>query len=141
MAQMARDYHNSIQEKDVGDEYGRVMATEITLEKCDVHLSEAEYKEMDKELYIEDLEGALKLSHNGKAPGIDGLPYEFYKILDILFRQSKGTDNETFNIMGFLKDLYRDIEKFGIVASSKFNTGWMCPIFKKGDKALITTDQ
>jgi hypothetical protein len=34
MAQMARDYHNSIQEQDVTDEYGRIMTTEITLVRC-----------------------------------------------------------------------------------------------------------
>ncbi|KAJ7909671.1 hypothetical protein B0H13DRAFT_2661357 [Mycena leptocephala] len=34
---MARDYHNSIQDKDLPDDYGRIMATEITLEKCNNH--------------------------------------------------------------------------------------------------------
>jgi hypothetical protein len=63
---MARDYHNSSQEKDVSDEYGRMMATEISLEKCDVHLSESEFKEIT----VEDLGYALKLSNNGKAPWI-----------------------------------------------------------------------
>jgi hypothetical protein len=32
MTKMARDYHNSIQEKDVPDKYGRVLDTKITLE-------------------------------------------------------------------------------------------------------------
>lgn len=41
MAKMARDYHDSIQYRDLPDEYGRLMATEITLEKCDAHLSES----------------------------------------------------------------------------------------------------
>lgn len=45
MAEMA---HDSIQEKDLPDEYGRMMATEITLERCDVHLSENEYADMDE---------------------------------------------------------------------------------------------
>jgi hypothetical protein len=40
--------------------------------------------------------------------------------------------------MGFLKELYKDIETYGIEESSKFNTGWMCPILKKGDKTLIS---
>jgi hypothetical protein len=32
MKKIARDYHNSIKEKDVPDKYGTVLATKITLE-------------------------------------------------------------------------------------------------------------
>jgi hypothetical protein len=45
--------------------------TEITLEKCNVRLSESEFKEMDKTLDAEDVGDALRLSNNGKAPGMD----------------------------------------------------------------------
>ncbi len=55
MAQMARDYHNTVQAKDLPEEYGRLMATEIVLEKCEVHLSEDQYYQMDKELTGEDI--------------------------------------------------------------------------------------
>jgi hypothetical protein len=100
MAQMARDYRNSVQEKDCPDEYGRMMATEITLEQCNVRLSQSEYNEMEEDLFTEDTADALKLSNNGKSPGIDGIPYEFYKLLDLLFQQSEGSDNESFNNSG-----------------------------------------
>ncbi|KAJ7792689.1 hypothetical protein B0H14DRAFT_2394240 [Mycena olivaceomarginata] len=131
MTDMARDYHNSIQDKDLPEEYGRIMATEITLEKCNVHLSESEFKEMDKALDTQDVGEALRLSNNGKAPGIDGIPYEFYKIQDILFKENRATKNDTFDVVGFLTKLYEDIEQFGMVKNCKFNMGWMCPIFKK----------
>jgi hypothetical protein len=45
MAEMARDYHESTQHKDTPDEYARMMATEITLEKCNIHLSEPEFND------------------------------------------------------------------------------------------------
>lgn len=77
MAQMARNYHEAIQEKDLPDEYGRILATEIVLEKCKVHLSEDEYHQLDKDLTENDIREALKLSKTGKSPGLDGLPYEF----------------------------------------------------------------
>jgi hypothetical protein len=64
----------STQHKDTPDEYARMMAIEITLEKCNVRLSEPEFNDMDKDLTIEDIEEALRLSHNGKAPGLDGIP-------------------------------------------------------------------
>ncbi|KAJ7852204.1 hypothetical protein B0H14DRAFT_2292090, partial [Mycena olivaceomarginata] len=120
MVQMARNYHNSIQHKDCPDEHARMMATEISLEKCNVHLSETEFKEMDKNLTTEDIGEALKLSNDGKASGLDGIPYEFYKLLDILFRRSEGTDQNLFDVLSFLAKLYADIETYGIVQSSKF---------------------
>jgi hypothetical protein len=45
------------------------MATEITLEKCKVQLSEREFNDMDKYLTTDELRDVLKLSNNGKAPG------------------------------------------------------------------------
>jgi hypothetical protein len=137
MAQLARDYHNTVQGKDLPDEYSRLMATEIVLEKCDAHLSERQYREMDRELTGEDIREALKFSKNGKAPGLDGIPYEFFRILDIKFQQMKGTLQVTFDIMNFLARLYRHIEVNGITKDTNFNDGWLCPIYKKGDKALI----
>ncbi|KAJ7113495.1 hypothetical protein C8R44DRAFT_741090 [Mycena epipterygia] len=50
-----------VQRNDLSDEYGRIMATEITLEKCNVRLSQNEFKEMDKEMSAEDIQSALKL--------------------------------------------------------------------------------
>jgi hypothetical protein len=106
------------------------MATEITLEKCKAHLSEKEFNDMDKNLTNDELEDALKLSNNGKAPGMDGIPYEFYKILDILFRQNKGSDHEMFNVLAFFSKVYEDVEKYGIADNSRFKIGWLCSAFK-----------
>jgi hypothetical protein len=50
MAEMARDYHDSNQERDHLDEYGRSMAAEIVLEKCNVNLSENDFNGMNKSL-------------------------------------------------------------------------------------------
>jgi hypothetical protein len=89
MAQMARDYHETIQEKDLPDEYGRILATELVLEKCNVHISEDEYRQLDNDLTESDIREALKLSKTGRSPGLDGLPYEFFRMLDIKFQQNK----------------------------------------------------
>jgi hypothetical protein len=93
---------------------------------------------MDTQLTAEDVTTALKLSNNGKAPGLDGLPYEFYKILDILFRQNRKSGKNMFDVIRFLTKLYTDFEQHGIIKSSHFNIGWLCPIFKKGDRAVIS---
>ncbi|KAJ7923225.1 hypothetical protein B0H13DRAFT_2316755 [Mycena leptocephala] len=93
---------------------------------------------MDEELTTEDLAEALRLSNHGKAPGMDGIPYEFYKLLNIIFKQSKGSDKEAFDVLSFLKELYQDIETHGIVSGTHFHIGWLASLFKKGDRALIS---
>jgi hypothetical protein len=40
--------------------------------------------------------------------------------------------------LGFLTKLYADIETHGVAEKAKFNAGWLCPVFKKGDKSLIS---
>jgi hypothetical protein len=74
---------------------------EVVLEKCRVHLSKDEYHEMDRELKEIDIWEVLKLLKNGKSPRLDGIPYEFFKVLDIKFQQSKGTTQEAFDFMTF----------------------------------------
>ena len=50
-------------------------------------ISEESKANLVKELTLEDLEKIVKMSPNGKTPGLDGLPYEFYKRMwDIIGR-------------------------------------------------------
>ncbi|KAJ6451990.1 Endonuclease/exonuclease/phosphatase, partial [Mycena vitilis] len=104
MSEMARNYHDSVQRADVsdGDEYGRILCTEEVLTQCDAKLSKDEYSEMDKDLTEEDIRNALKLSSNGKVPGVNGIRYEFFKLMDIEYRKSKDKPGGAFNILGFL---------------------------------------
>jgi len=74
------------------------------------------------------------MSKNGSAPGIDGLPYEFFKWLEIEF---KNNEENGLDIMELLQILFDDIETHGITPGTDFNTGWMCPIYKKGDRADV----
>ncbi|KAJ7798362.1 hypothetical protein B0H14DRAFT_2303802, partial [Mycena olivaceomarginata] len=114
MAEMARNYHDSVQHKDLPDEYGRMMSTEMTLEHRNVHLSKNEFGKIDQDIRTDDVGEALKLSNNGKAPGFDGIPYEFYKILNISFEQAKKSNQQLFDVLSFLTRLYTDIEENGI---------------------------
>ena len=86
----------------------------------------------------EDIGATLRLSNNATAPEVDGIPFEFYKLLHILYLEGQAKGCDTFDILDFLQRLYRDIEDNGMVESCKFNMGWLCPIFKKGDRAMIS---
>ncbi|KAJ7726728.1 hypothetical protein B0H14DRAFT_2167858, partial [Mycena olivaceomarginata] len=90
------------------------------LEKCNIHLSEKEFNDMDMIITSDEIGEALRLLNNGKAPGVDGIPYEFYKLLDILFQLSKNPNQEMFNVLGFLTELYKDVESYGVVPGTHF---------------------
>ncbi|KAJ7336756.1 hypothetical protein DFH08DRAFT_705834 [Mycena albidolilacea] len=127
MAEMARDYHEKVQESDRPDEYAKTMATTIILDECDVHLSEAQHIKVDDKLITQDIRTALNLSRNGSASGLDGLPYKFYRWLINRYEE----DREAFDILEHLKELYADIEAHEIVKGTDFNIVWMCLIYKK----------
>lgn len=51
------------------------------------------------------------MTKNGSAAGIDGLPYEFHKWLEIEF----GKDEEnTLDMLEFLESIFRDIDTHGV---------------------------
>ena len=49
----------------------------------------------------------------------------------------KNPKYKNLNIIKSLTTVYNDIEEFGIDPLSKFTTGWMCLLYKKGNKRLI----
>ena len=43
----------------------------------------------------------------------------------------------TFNIIKTLTRVYNDIEEYGVVSTTNFAEGWMCPLYKKKDRRDI----
>ncbi|KAK6972174.1 Endonuclease/exonuclease/phosphatase [Favolaschia claudopus] len=87
MASLARDYHDNLQsvrpevppevrEEKIRTVIGRT-ARKITEEQKEI---------LQRRLTYEDVQRALKMSANNKAPGLDGIPYEVWRILDDRYR-------------------------------------------------------
>lgn len=51
---------------------------------------------------------------------------------------SNAETNPYCNIIGMLTKTFNDIEKYGISPHTNFNEGWMCPLYKKGERNNIT---
>ncbi|KAJ7687517.1 Endonuclease/exonuclease/phosphatase, partial [Mycena rosella] len=134
MAEIGRAHHDSIQSKDKPESYAKLLATEMVLDQCDANLTASQHDSMNQRLLASELRNALKTSKNGSAPGLDGIPYEFYKWLEI---ELKLDPENALDIIQLLESVVADIEQHGITPGTNFNTGWMCPIYKKGDRALI----
>ncbi|KAJ7328025.1 Endonuclease/exonuclease/phosphatase [Mycena albidolilacea] len=100
MATMARNYHNKIQKDrretapDIRDHTIDVVLTRTARKASEEHI-----RDLSRKLTREDVQEALKLSANGKAPGLSGFTYEFWKILDDRFKTAVSMDKEGFDII------------------------------------------
>ncbi|KAJ3576998.1 hypothetical protein NP233_g8 [Leucocoprinus birnbaumii] len=86
MAEIARTYHESLQTADCVPEQDqeREKAIEEVLKSInDVKLSNNAKAKMAEYINRLEVEMALQSSSNGKAPGLDGIPYELWKILSV----------------------------------------------------------
>lgn len=80
---------------------------------------------------------ALRKSCNGQAPSLDGIPFEFWKILHEHYINDIKNEKPAFDVVGALTTVYRDIQQFGVSSTTGFVDGWMCPIYKKNERDNI----
>uniref|UniRef100_A0A0W0G0A5 Reverse transcriptase domain-containing protein n=1 Tax=Moniliophthora roreri TaxID=221103 RepID=A0A0W0G0A5_MONRR len=139
MADLARDYHNNIQFQDRGvlPRAQWVMQTEKVLNHIKTRVDDENYAALQVCLSRDKVIEALCLSANGKAPGLDGIPYEVWKALQSQYETETKAERLSFDIIGALKMLYNDIERFGKIKGTTFAESWMCPLYKKGERANI----
>ncbi|KAJ3895379.1 Endonuclease/exonuclease/phosphatase, partial [Lentinula edodes] len=139
MAELAKDYHEQLQTKGLDqDPQQREQATAEVLGYLDAKLSEAQKEYMGENLAWEEVAGALKLSKTGSSAGINGTTYEFWKSMADAHRtDSKKEDTAAFDVVKLLTEAFVDIQNHGVDDTTKFAEGWMCPIYKKGDRNVI----
>ncbi|KAF5365142.1 hypothetical protein D9757_012613 [Collybiopsis confluens] len=77
MANMMMDHHNNLQQDEaVPDAESRERAIQATLNHVKICISDASKLKLEKLLTDADVEEALRLSANHKAPGLNGISYE-----------------------------------------------------------------
>ncbi|KAJ7260238.1 Endonuclease/exonuclease/phosphatase, partial [Mycena rebaudengoi] len=138
MADIARDYHDRIQSDrsnappDVREEkMGTVLGR--TPKKCTPEQADI----LRARLTLEDVILALKMSSNFRAPGLDGITYEIWKILHARYETAKSLNKQAFHILSAMHTVYNDIETYGMIPGTGFSKSWMCPLYKKNDKSDI----
>lgn len=85
----------------------------------------------------EDIQEALELSANNKAPGPNGIPYEVFKIINAWYETSMREGEPGFNVIKILQLVFKDMEKYGVCPGTSFSESWMCPLYKKNDRVEI----
>ena len=143
MAELVRDYHNDLQEKDLQltddlDAYARCLQSFLREIPEQQQLQESGLTAMNWKAKRVHIAKALKLTKNGSATGMDGCPYELWRALDQKFETAAATDEPGFDIAKTLTDIFNDIQEHGVDPCTNFTLGWMCPIYKKKDPTDIS---
>jgi exonuclease III len=141
MAELARDYHHNLLL--AGLDTPPAVRETATLEVlASVNpgstLPETDKETMGNRLSEQDILHALESSKNGTSTGVNGLPYELWKALNDRYKADTKADRPSFNIIKALTRVYNDIEEHGVVSTTNFAEGWMCPLYKKKDKRHIS---
>lgn len=72
-----------------------------------------------------------------KAAGLDSIIHELWLAIETVLEEQIENEKESFNIMDVLTIVFNDIQKYGMELNTGFANGWLCPLYKKGDKMDI----
>ena len=136
MAQIAAKYHNELQYADYDPHTApnELIMNEI-LGNIKSKITEENKTKLSESISESDVRYAIRNSANDKAPGLDGIPNELWKLMDDQFRASENGPPEKVkcNIVWILTRVYQDIEVYGMDVNAKLNEGCISPIYKKKD--------
>ena len=144
MAEIGREHHEKLLMEGLHpdkDERNRIITEVLNIIQPDDKLNELSQETLGEPVNEEGVALVLRESTNGSLPGLNGITYEFYKMLQQIKWEDKKKKYKDLDIVWTLTMVYRDIEEFGVDPKISFIEGWMCPIYKKGDRSLIRNYQ
>lgn len=134
MAEIASNYHREIQRADIPEnEPNRPTQIDKVLQNLESPLPRNDKIHMSHYIKEHEIIKAIKALPNGKAAGLDGIPYELWKKLAECHKK----DTKALDICRVMQVLFNDIERHGTDTFQEFTDGWMCPLYKKNDRTLI----
>ena len=141
MAELAKRYHEDLQEKDLDPNEARKREQAMT-DILDTIPEEQNFlypntSILNSDVTKEFVSLALLKAKNGSATGLDGCPYEPWKALNRENQEAQKLGRTGFDIVETLTMVFQDIQKHGVEPGTDFTEGWMCPLYKKKDKTCI----
>lgn len=135
MAGIMARHHNRIQDDNEDTlPTQRAEALAEVLEYVDTSAAEA-IVPLGMRLSYDTILEALKRTPSGKAAGINGIPTELYKTMNDRWLTTRNGRKPSTDIVRVLQTLFNDIEEHGMIENT-FTEGWICPIYKKGDRTI-----
>ncbi|EJD45707.1 hypothetical protein AURDEDRAFT_124479 [Auricularia subglabra TFB-10046 SS5] len=109
MAELAGEYHDSIQRRDLDvEEEEREEAIREVLTHIERRMDQSAVEEASQLIDRENVLESITSAKNGTAAGLDGIIYEFWKAMNKMFQQKNSPDSPWVDIVGMLADS-RDI--------------------------------
>ncbi len=130
MAEAARRHYDGLQADPDLTELDHPAAIAAALEGFTVAISTRQKGELARKLRRCELEEAIRESPLGKAPGLDGIPAELWKTLLRWETAGEVGGRPPLAITKVLRAVFNDIAAHGVIPSSRFTEGWICPIYK-----------
>jgi hypothetical protein len=142
IAKIVKQHHQNLQNKDLAHFENEEDREDAITEVLNVIPEEQKYPATDGEedlmlIAKDQVVAALQTAKNKSATGLDGCPYELWKLLNRKHKEASNNNKPSFNIANTLTLLFQDIQQHGITKSTDFSGRWMCPIYKKKDKTRI----
>ena len=141
MTQIATNYHEKLQTAPEMTEERQEAINEM-IDITDKVLYDNQKDMLSAKTTQGEIEDALAAAPNGTTPGIDGIPYEFYKSWKT--PETEEEEKTEPDIMKMLHIVYGDIEKNGLQSQQmggkrarEFTDGVMYLLYKKKDKRKI----
>ncbi len=141
MAAMARTHHINVQRDDPGAKSAddRERDAQRALNSLDVTVEADQATALGEEITYDDCVLSLRLSKNGTAPGLDGVPFELWKALHARNTEdSRFQERTSFDVVRLLTAAFEDMRTHGVDPQTGFAQGWIAPIYKeKGERTKI----
>ena len=140
MVETMKEYHEALQSIDCDPTLEpNLVKLDAILDNLHAHISPEQKNVLAQPLSWPNIHIALSDLGNDKAAGLNGIPMELWKKMSALFdTNSEATVNPYCDIVEMLVRIFKDIKEHRICESTKFNEGWMCPIYKKGKRNNAT---
>lgn len=144
MANLMGRYHDDLQNRDpIENEREYKKDLKRVLSHIKVKIGETHAEMLATNITREEVREAIEELPNSKAAGLDGIPQEIWKsLLDTTGksdseeeRNSEEVSTSTYDVADYLTAVYNNIENHGVTENTGFADGWLCLIYKKGDRA------
>ena len=124
MAEIGREHHKKLLMEGLHPDKDKrnQIITKILNEKIqpDDKLNELGQETLGELVNEEGVALALCESANGSSPGLDGITYKFYKMLQQIKQEDKKKKYKGLDIVWTLTMVYKDIEEFGVNLKTSF---------------------
>lgn len=139
MAELAKNYYENLQFlKSKHEVEHKEEKIKDTLNNIKMEPNNNQLTSLTNDISESEVIDTLRLSKDRLAAGLDGSIYKLWKKTHAHYIKEEKAERHAFSIVLLLKNAFNDIKEHSVDAETDFVQGWMCLLYKKNDKNLIS---